>query len=311
MSFYSGSVDYEVLDYENKTADYANIRATDIPTVQRLFPPKPASMRREIVMQNMKDKMLMEVKRYKEKNCNSKGWIKEKNLSKQEEMGLLEVTEKIRNKEMVVFTSDKTGVFTADTVQNYGRALEEHTSGDTVISNKRVKDIEKKMNFHLKQLNKMFRVGSTWGHEARVAGAFTSTNVPPPNKYGLRKDHKTVPPEQEKFGPPLRPVAGADQAPNSRLSHFLSRTVNDYSDCENSRTKCRSCEEMRAALETFNKYNIETRTKCRIISMDVKALYPSMGWSAIVSAVKEMIENSNMQIQNVDWHEVGCHDEQG
>ena len=30
---------FMVLDFENKKADYANVKATDLPTVQRLFPP--------------------------------------------------------------------------------------------------------------------------------------------------------------------------------------------------------------------------------------------------------------------------------
>ena len=161
------------------------------------------------------------------------------------------------------------------------------------------------MNHHLKQFNRMLRVGSAWGHESRVAGASTSTNVPPPPKYGLRKDHKNVPPGQESSGPDLRPVAGADQAPNSRLSHFLSKIVNNYADCEENTAECNSSEEMRAAIEAFNQLDQETRTKCRIISMDVKSLYPSMSWDGVVMATMEMIQNSDMVIQNVDWHEVG------
>ena len=35
--------------------------------------------------------------------------------------------------------------------------------------------------------------------------------------------------------------------------------------------------------------------------MDVKALYPSMKWSEIIKAVKEMILKSPMVIENVDW----------
>jgi hypothetical protein len=38
--------------------------------------------------------------------------------------------------------------------------------------------------------------------------------------------------------------------------------------------------------------------------MDVKALYPSMEWDAIVAAVKEMILKSKMKVDNVDWREV-------
>ena len=58
---------FMVLDLENKTADYANIRATNIPTCQRIYPPKPATIRREVIMQNIKDKMLNKVKEYRER----------------------------------------------------------------------------------------------------------------------------------------------------------------------------------------------------------------------------------------------------
>ena len=114
---------FKVLDFENKTADYANVKATDIPTCQRIFPPKPASLRRETIMQNIKDKMLNKVQEYKEKHCNDKGWVKTKNIRKEEDEGLVKVRERIKGKEIVVFESDKTGHFTADSVQNYEESL--------------------------------------------------------------------------------------------------------------------------------------------------------------------------------------------
>ena len=39
--------------------------------------------------------------------------------------------------------------------------------------------------------------------------------------------------------------------------------------------------------------------------MDVKALYPSMEWDEIITSVREMIEESEMEVEGVDWHEVG------
>ena len=39
--------------------------------------------------------------------------------------------------------------------------------------------------------------------------------------------------------------------------------------------------------------------------MDVKALYPSMEWNEIITSVREMIEGSDMEIENVEWSEVG------
>ena len=83
------------------------------------------------------------------------------------------------------------------------------------------------------------------------------------------------------------------------LSCFLSRIINDYADCEDNTSACKSSEEMKAALEVFNSLDEEIRKQCKIVSMDVKALYPSMLWNAM------MISNSEMAIENVDWHEVG------
>ena len=40
-------------------------------------------------------------------------------------------------------------------------------------------------------------------------------------------------------------------------------------------------------------------------SMGVKALYPSMEWEDIIISVGKMIEESKMEIDNVDWKEVG------
>ena len=80
--------------------------------------------------------------------------------------------------------------------------------------------------------------------------------------------------------------------------------MNDYADCEEHDPECMSSEEMRGAFEEFNEYNSEIREGCKVVSMDVKALYPSMTWKAIVQAVKEMIKNSDLVIDDVDWLEV-------
>ena len=50
---------------------------------------------------------------------------------------------------------------------------------------------------------------------------------------------------------------------------------------------------------------METRVKCRVISMDVKALYPSMEWEEITKSVQIMIEESDMEIESIDMKEMG------
>ena len=91
------------------------------------------------------------------------------------------------------------------------------------------------------------------------------------------------------------------EAPNSKFGHFLSMIINNFADCAEDTHECMSSEEMRAGFEEFNDLSDELREGCRIISMDVKALYPSMTWKAIIEAVKDMIVNSELNIYDVDW----------
>ena len=127
-----------------------------------------------------------------------------------------------------MFTTDKSGRFAVDTPENYEEAVMIHTRNDKQIDEDKVRQIENKMNQHMKQFNKMFQVGTENGHEQRVEMATRSTNTPAPLMYGLRKDHKAT--EDPVKGPPVRPVCGANQAPNCRLSNFLSRIINDFAD---------------------------------------------------------------------------------
>ena len=288
----------------NKVLQYSNLRATDFSTVPRLMEPEHGTIAQESVIERTKDRLLEVVKQYKREKCNKKGEIKNGNLQTVEKAALSQIKKDIKEKKMVVFTTDKSGRFTVDTPDNYKKAVIKHTQNDEEVEEeKKIKQIEGKINQHMKQFNKMFRVGENQGHEYRVAGATTSTNVPAPPLYGLRKDHKSHTNETE--GPPVRPVCGANEAPNSRLSSFLSRIINDYADNAEIETECKSSEEMRAAFERFNEEDEELKTKCRIISMDVKALYPSMEWNEIIISVRQMIEESNECIKDVDWHEIG------
>ena len=121
--------------------------------------------------------MINKVREYKENNCNAKGFIKKGNINHTVSNGLKSVKERVRDKEIVVFTIDKTGEFTVDTTENYMEALNEHTLNDRKINKKKVKTLENKCNDHLKQFNKMFSVGATFGHEGRVPNASTATNA--------------------------------------------------------------------------------------------------------------------------------------
>ena len=89
------------------------------------------------------------------------------------------------------------------------------------------------------------------------------------------------------------------------MSSFTSKVLNDAADSIEDHHEVRSSEEMRASFEKFNtEVSEDDRLKCKIISNDMKALYPSMKIKTAKVAVKEMILRSKQRIQNVNRWEL-------
>ena len=108
----------------------------------------------------------------------------------------------------------------------------------------------------------------------RVKSALRTRSCLIPPLYGLPKDHKDVPPDQEHLGPPLRPVCGATESANGALSELLTEIltkVGDESDKES--FNCLSNEELMAALSEVNKKDMKEPI---IFSMDVVSMFPNL-----------------------------------
>ena len=116
----------EVFDLESKVMDYGNRRVTEIPTCQRLILPKPAPVREETAMATLRDELLDEAIEFIRNECNEKGYPINSNFSETESAGIREIQQKIKEKEVVVFKTDKSSKLCIDTVENYTEAVKEH-----------------------------------------------------------------------------------------------------------------------------------------------------------------------------------------
>ena len=292
----------DTLNLSSKTINYSDLRATKLPTVQHLIQPKPAPLSVETSFAELKDQLMQEVRNYQREKCNKNNFPINSVLKQQEMEGIREIKTKVKNKEFIVGKSDKSGQFTVDSLENYHVALSSHVEGDEEITPAHVKTIENKMNDALSVFNKIFSVGEDHGDRnvSRVTKASTSTDILPPVLYDLRKTHKAV--EDQVKGPKVRPVCAANTAPNSRLSHFLSMIINDFMDAENHAGEVRSSEEMRALFDAANRQT-GCKKKTRVVSQDVKGLYPAMSRKQSMLSVIEMIENSGVVVKNVNVEE--------
>ena len=146
----------------------------------------------------------------------------------------------------------------------------------------------------------------------RIRQAFTSVGGRPGPLYLLVKDHKKI--KEGETMPPTRPVCNARGGPGSRLSNLLSVILNKASDSIKAKTECMSTEEaLRSILECNRKIKSGRyggrAQELVIVSMDVKALYPSLRKKEVCNVIKEvltdLIKSQVYTIENVDWHEVG------
>ena len=86
----------KTFDIVKGKVDLSLMKVTDIPTVRRLLPPKPAKIQEETYLLNTKRLLMKTAKEYVEKNCNKKGEVKVKNISKAQEKGMKEIEDEIK-----------------------------------------------------------------------------------------------------------------------------------------------------------------------------------------------------------------------
>ena len=82
---------------------------------------------------------------------------------------------------------------------------------------------------------------------------------------------------------------------------MLSIVINAMADHYDTGTETNSTEDMIASIDMFNREN--TDNNMLIISMDVKALYPSLDVKEVSKTVAEIYRESKFEIQGVDYEE--------
>ena len=139
--------------------------------------------------------------------------------------------------DIVVFPTDKSGKLAISTPEVYKEAAKTHVEKDTKVPWNTLKATETLVNRHVLQLAKAFRMGSTHAQEDRITKALRAVDVAPPVVYFLWKDHK----EYEVF-PPTRPVCGGTVGPLVRGSDLMSTILTPVIDAIVGKEKCQSSE---------------------------------------------------------------------
>ena len=119
---------------------------------------------------------------------------KEKNLTRNQAIGMKSLKEKVKNKEIVCFPSDKSGVMTVDTPENYIESMAPHLEGTVPVTEEDYAVSEKLLNAHMQAWCRIMSFSK------RITGDFQAENNEIQLLYGLQKDHKEIPAGEEVKG---------------------------------------------------------------------------------------------------------------
>ena len=212
------------------------------------------------------------------------------NLTKEEEEGRKRLLKRVRDGEIVVSSTDKTGKLVVTKPATYSKALEVHTAKDLEVDWKELEKTEKLVNRHARIVKQSTGLGEDHpGKERRMAGALFGQDTGAPSLYVMWKEHK------EDFYTKMqtRLECNGNIGPLPRISEVLSRLIRGILDGLETKVNCSSTKEMLQSVQDANKETVNKNLEnIFIFGMNVKALYPSMDVKDVVECVEDIMKTS-------------------
>ena len=247
--------DRVVFDPILNKVNFNNRRPTDYKHNKRIILPKPAPIEIELECDRRRRKYLQVLDMYKaeikkkkkqschkdEKNIEKKGEndIKERhpkrkkekseidNLSDSEQKGLKSLKKRVREGELVLTTTDKSGRMAVLSREQYIEAGKVHTEKDELLDWKTIHYLQNQINSHTWWSSKIFG-NSKNTDQTRMGKNTMETSYQIPEMSLLVKDHK-VWSEEEKKPVPSRPVLSGNSCLNTHLSELVSEILEPIS----------------------------------------------------------------------------------
>ena len=179
-----------IYDPEDKSWNYGRKRVTDMKgNTMVILPGRRKNFQDEANLEMLRAELKGCFREYLEKNCNDKG-EQESNLNKGEISGLRKLKKRIKEGEIIVLPTDKSGRFGIMSLDNYIRAGEKHTLKDEEIGIDVIVKTQTELNGNISMLTKFMKMGYLWKHGDRARQTminFSHTLCP---LYLTYKDHK-------------------------------------------------------------------------------------------------------------------------
>ena len=171
------------------------------------------------------------------------------NLTKAEQNGIKSLMKRIKNKEIIITSTDKSSRFAVLTREQYLKSGYEHTKKDTIIGWEKVKYLQSQVNGHMWWLTKIVGYAKD-RDEKRMSNNIQGSSMEVPEMVLLIKDHKKWSPDS-KDPVPSRPVVSGSRGINTHLSEWISEIMEPVAAEMKSAEVC-STEEVLAKFDKLN-----------------------------------------------------------
>ena len=230
--------------------DYSKRRATDLKSNSRVIFPSKTSFEVESKLELVRTELLAAFKSYSQQNCKKKGQ-QTSNLTSNQLKGLKSLKTRIKNGELVVIPTDKTGKLAVLTRETYTLSGLEHTKKDRLVGWDEVQKSQTELNGHVSMLIKTFKISENWGHVERTRETMMGNSLNTCPVTLMYKDHKNWKPGCPGL-PPTRQVIGGHVGINVHVSEIVSDIVEVVADHVKGGKEAVSTEDMIAGVENLN-----------------------------------------------------------
>ena len=233
----------QIYDPKTRTYDDQRRRVTDLKECSRVTLPKPLDINNEALIEmrrSTNDKIYEE---HREKECNKKGEV-EGNLSEDEKEGLRSLQKRMKNKEIVILKTDKSGKLVVTNREEYIKMGLEHTKKDEEVTSKEVREMEKQVNGHVFFWVKMWGSGDSHGQRDRIIDSKVVSSEQLASMYLTYKDHKQ--------GRKTRPVVTGCNSNTRGFSNCVSDLLESVNKANEDSYEAINSEDVLAEVERFN-----------------------------------------------------------
>ena len=155
-----------VYDFEFRDMDFGRMKATEMKNNKRVTLPKASSIQMEALMEVRRKRASqlfdMCMKKLGEDSMKGKD-----NLTMGEKRGLKSLKKRVKDGEIVVCQTDKSGRFCVLTQEQYLEAGNIHARKDRKIEKDEHEEVERALNGHMRWWNSIWSLGSNWKQEDR------------------------------------------------------------------------------------------------------------------------------------------------